>query len=86
MRFKIFRTSSSWFYPEAPIDESKYNLEKIVDPKKNPNIERSNDEWHYEINITDIKQLLRISEDVGEIIVNAQADVPTIEIYDDYRE
>lgn len=71
MRFEIFRTSSSWLHPEAPLDESKYNLEKIVDKKKNTNIEWSTDEWHYEINITDIKQLFQISKDVGEIIVNA---------------
>lgn len=86
MRFKIFRTSSDWLQPKAPLDESKYNLEKIVDQKKNPDVEWSTDEWHYEITITDIKQLLQISEDVGEIIVNAQENIPTIEIYDNYRE
>lgn len=86
MKFIIFRTSSDRYRPETPLDESKYKLKKIFDRKKDPNVEWSHDEWHYEINITSVKQLLDISKDVGKIIIDHDKEIPTIEIYDDYRE
>lgn len=86
MKFKIFRTSSNWLHPKVPINESKYNLKKIVEQKKNPNIKWSTDEWRYEINIISIKQLIEIVEDVGEIIIGSDNGNFYIEIYDSYRE
>lgn len=80
MKFKIFRTSSQWFRPETPLDKSKYNLKKIMENQYGL------DRWHYEINITSLKQLMQISEDVGQIIISTDDEIPTIEIYDYYRE
>lgn len=86
MKFKIFATSSRDFRPKVPLDESKYNLKFIMDKRKNPNKEWSFDEWHYEINITSLKQLIEIVEDVGEIIIGSDDRNFYIEIYDYYRE
>lgn len=86
MKFKIFRTSSRDFRPNLPLDESKYNLKFIRDKRKNPNMEWDFDEWHYEINITSLKQIIEIVEDVGEIIIGSDDGNFYIEIYDYYRE
>lgn len=86
MKFKIFRTSSHDFRPNLPLDESKYNLKFIRDKRKNHNMEWDFDEWHYEINITSLKQLIEIVEDVGEITIGSDDGNFYIEIYDYYRE
>lgn len=81
MKFKIHRTSEWTSFPDPPLDETKYKMQKVFD---------SGGGWHYEIDVNSLEQLLQMANDVGDegIIVSQhdEEELPELEIYDTYRE
>lgn len=81
MKFYVRRTSD-WRLTNPPCDgaiEEKYVIENVYGEK----IERT----RFFINIESLEELMGFISEQGEVVVGTEYnDLPTIEIYDGYRE
>ncbi len=88
MRFLVSRSSYNWSGPpnDKPCDDAF-----LISVPQRPFLGRPRpdaDEWV--VDIRDLEHLVQLTKDVGAVIVTtdgcAEGRLPSLEIYDDYRE